>query len=115
MMNGGAGNRRSLGQRISGQYTLYLVRTMAVMLAVITFASYKLSMPVFIVLVGILSAVGFASAAIMFCKWLQKPSEREEDDLDIIHFKATPRYGEESDKGYEMTYEQIKQEVEGDL
>ena len=36
MMNGGAGNRRSLGQRISGQYTLYLVRTMAVMLAVFT-------------------------------------------------------------------------------
>ncbi|MBQ8953553.1 MAG: HAMP domain-containing histidine kinase [Clostridia bacterium] len=36
MTTGGAGGRRSLGQRISGQYTLYLVRTMAVMLAVFT-------------------------------------------------------------------------------
>ena len=100
---------------MSKQKSVFVTAIMAVMLAIITFSAYRLSMPVFIVLVGILSAVGFASAAIMFCKWLEKPSEREEDDLDIIHFKATPRYGEESDKGYEMTYEQIKQEVEGDL
>ena len=36
MTAGGADNRRSLGQRISGQYSLYLIRTMAVMLAVFT-------------------------------------------------------------------------------
>ena len=36
MTAGGANNRRSLGQRISGQYSLYLIRTMAVMLAVFT-------------------------------------------------------------------------------
>ena len=36
MMNGEPAGRRSLSQRISGQYTLYLVRTMAVMLAVFT-------------------------------------------------------------------------------
>ena len=100
---------------MSKQKSVFVTAIMAVMLAVITFASYKLSMPVFIALVSILSAVGFASSAVAFCKWLQKPSECGEDDLDIIHFKATPRYGEEPDKGYEMTYEQIKQEVEGDL
>ena len=68
---------------MSKQKSIFVTAIMAVMLAVITFAAYRLSMPVFIVLVGILSAVGFASAAIMFCKWLQKPSEREEDDLDV--------------------------------
>lgn len=100
---------------MSKQKSVFVTAIMAVMLAIITFSAYRLYMPVFIVLVGILSAVGFASVAIMFCKWLQKPSEREEDDLDIIHFKATPHYGEEPGKGYEMTFEQIKQEVEGDL
>ena len=100
---------------MSKQKSVFVTAIMAVMLAIITFSAYRLSMPVFIILVGALSGVGFMSSATMFCKWLQKPSECGEDDLDIIHFKATPRYGVESDKGYEMTYEQIKQEVEGDL
>ena len=36
MMNGASAGRPSLSQRISGQYTLYLVRSMVVMLAVFT-------------------------------------------------------------------------------
>ncbi len=36
MTTGGTDPRRSLGQRISGQYSLYLIRTMAAMLAVFT-------------------------------------------------------------------------------
>ena len=99
---------------MSKQKSVFVTAIMAVMLAIITFSAYRLSMPVFIILVGALSGVGFMSSATMFCKWLQKPSEREEDDLDIIHFKATPHYGDEPDNGYDMTYEQIKQEVESE-
>ena len=97
---------------MSKQKSVFVTAIIAVMLAVITFASYKLSMPVFIILVGTLSSVGFMSSATMFCKWLQKPSECSEDDLDIIHFNTTPHCGDEPDNDYDMTYEQIKQEVE---
>ena len=60
---------------MSKQKSVFVTAIMAVMLAVITFASHKLSMPVFIVLVGIFAAVGFAASAVAFCKWLQNPPE----------------------------------------
>lgn len=98
---------------MSKKKSVFVTAVMAIMLASITFAAYRLFLPVFIVLISTMSVAGFVSFSILFCKWLQKPSEREDNNLDVISFNHTPHYGEEPDVGYEMTYEQIKRELNG--
>jgi hypothetical protein len=98
---------------MSKKKSVFVTAVMAIMLAAIMFATYRLSLPVFIVLISTMSVAGFVSFSILFCKWLQKPSEREDNNLDVISFNHIPHYGEEHGAGYEMTYEQIKQELNG--
>lgn len=98
---------------MSKKKSVFVTAIMSIMLAAIAFAAYRLTMPVFIAVVSLLSVAGFVSLAISFCKWLQKPSECEDNNLDVINFKAKPHYGEEPGAGYELTYEQIKQELNG--
>ena len=100
---------------MSKKKSIFVTAIVSIMMVFVAIASNRLVYPVFVAIVSAFAALGFLASAIAFCKWLEKPSEHPQDDLDIIHFKATPHYGEEPGKGYEMTYEQIKQEVEGDL
>lgn len=97
------------------QKSIFVTALLSVLLLSLNAALYIVARPAFFVFSGFFALIGFLGYAVAFCKWLEKPSEHPQDDLDIIHFKATPHYGEEPGKGYEMTYEQIKQEVEGDL
>lgn len=98
---------------MSKKKSVFVTAVMAIMLASITFTAYRLFLPVFIVLISTMSIAGFVSFSTMFCRWLQKPSECEDNNLDVINFKAKPHYGEEPGAGYELTYEQIKRELNG--
>ena len=94
---------------MSKQKSVFVTAIMAVMLAIITFSAYRLSMPVFIILVSILSSVGFASSAIMFCRWLEKEPVKAPEVMEPpIPSKSVNLDSEE----FATTYEQIRQEFE---
>ena len=92
---------------MSKKKSMFVTAIISVMMAVIMFAAYRLSMPVFIVLVGILSGAGFMSVATIFCGWLQKPSERDEELIE-----PPLVVGDLENEDFSATYEQIKKEVE---
>ncbi len=92
---------------MSKQKSVFVTAIIAVMLAVITFAAYRLSTPMFIILVSILSAVGFASSAIMFCRWLEKEPVKAPE---VMEPPTVALDGED----FTTTYEQIRQELEAE-
>lgn len=85
--------------------------------AVIALAAYKLSTPVFILLVSVFSAVGFASSAVSFCRWLEKEPTRTEEPIEPLTINAHADDTDSETFGFDAgqfsaTYEEIKKEME---
>ncbi len=90
---------------MSKQKSVFVTAIIAVMLAVITFAAYRLSTPAFVILVSVMYAVGFSSSAILFCRWLEKEPVKAPE---VMEPPAVTLDGED----FATTYEQIRQELE---
>ena len=97
---------------MSKQKSIFVTAIIAVMLAVITFAAYRLSMPAFIGLVSAMYAVGFVSSTILFCKWLEKEPARKEEVIEPPPVNSDADF--EVDDDFISTYEQIKEEMEAE-
>lgn len=79
------------------------------MLAIITAASFEIYKPGFVIVVGCMASVGFASCAIAFCRWLQKPTERKEEP-----FVPVEVYQPEEDFDFQRVWDEVKrEEMEG--
>ena len=99
---------------MSKKKSIFVTAIVSIMMVFVAIASNRLVYPVFVAIVSAFAALGFLASAIAFCKWLERPSERKEDNLDIIRFKARPNYDEAPVEGYEMTFDEIKREVEAE-
>lgn len=96
------------------QKSIFVTALLSVLLLSLNAALYIVARLAFFVFLGFFALIGFLGYAVAFCKWLERPSERKEDNLDIIQFKARPNYDEAPVEGYEMTFDEIKREVEAE-
>ena len=92
--------------------SIFVSVLLSVLLLSLIAAMYSVSRILFFMFLGTFGIIGFIGFSVAFCKWLERPSERKEDNLDVIQFKARPNYDEAPDEGYEMTFDEIKREVE---
>ena len=97
---------------MSKKKSIFVSTILSVLLLSLIAAMYSVSRILFFMFLGTFGIIGFVGFSVAFCKWLERPSERKEDDLDIIQFKARPNYDDAPDEGYEMTFDEIMQEME---
>lgn len=75
------------------------------MLSIITTACFDLCKPFFVIVIGFMTSIGFASCTIAFCRWLQKPSEHKEEPVSPVQV-----YQPEEELDFQRVWDEVKRE-----
>ena len=65
------------------QKAMIVTAAFSTLTAFVIYATFRLATPVFIALVGVFFAIGFAGAVSAFFKWLKSPSKTVEPEIEI--------------------------------
>lgn len=60
------------------QKSIFVSALLAVLLAALIATAYTISSALFFAFVGLFALIGFVDCAIVFCKWLEQPLEKED-------------------------------------
>lgn len=74
---------------MSKQKSIVVTVIIAVLAGIVIFASYRMWHPAFIVITAALSGVGFWSAAVKLCSWLEVETFKPEEAVEPL--EVTPR------------------------
>ncbi len=85
--------------------SVFVTAIVFLMLAIITLACFEICKPVFVIVVGFMTSIGFTACTIAFCKWLQKPTERKEENVDPVQV-----YQPERDLDFDSVWDEVKRE-----
>jgi len=78
---------------MSKQKSIVVTVIIAVLAGIVIFASYRMWHPAFIVITAALSGVGFWSAAVKLCSWLEVETFKPEEAVEPL--EVTPRIEKE--------------------
>ena len=73
---------------MSKQKSIVVTVIIAVLAGIVIFASYRMWHPAFIVITVALSGVGFWSAAVKLCSWLEAESFTPEEAVEPLEVKG---------------------------
>lgn len=76
---------------MSKKKSIFVTAIVAVMMVLIAVASNRIIYSVFIAIVSAFAVIGFLACTVLFCKWLEKPSEGKRRSRKAARIRAGQR------------------------
>ncbi len=76
---------------MSNKKSAFVTAIVAIMMVLIAVASNRIIYSVFIVIVSTFAVIGFLACTVLFCKWLEKPSEGKRRSRKAARIRAGQR------------------------
>lgn len=76
---------------MSKKKSIVVTAIVAIMMVLIAVASNRIVYSAFVVIVSTFAVIGFLACAVLFCKWLEKPSEGKRRSRKAAQIRAGQR------------------------
>lgn len=76
---------------MSKKKSIFVTAIVAIMMVLIAVASNRIIYSAFVVIVSTFAVIGFLACTVLFCKWLEKPSEGKRRSRKSAQIRAGQR------------------------